>query len=76
MGEQISITMQDGFELGAYHGAPSGEQGRGGGDSRDLRCQCAHVKGYAELDQAIAPALLTASNPIFSWGVPKPHERA
>ena len=25
MGERISITMQDGFELGAYHSAPSGQ---------------------------------------------------
>ena len=76
MGEQISITMQDGFELGAYHSAPSG-QSKGvvvviqeifgvNGHIREV------VEGYGSGDiKRLRRLFLTASDPIFSWVIPK-----
>ena len=73
MGEQISITMQDGFELGAYHSTPSG-QSKGvvvviqeifgvNGHIREV------VEGYAERGyQAIAPALFDRIEPDLQLG--------
>ena len=73
MGEQISITMQDGFELGAYHSAPSG-QSKGvvvviqeifgvNGHIREV------VEGYAERGyHAIAPALFDRIEPDLQLG--------
>ena len=73
MGDQISITMQDGFELGAYHSAPSG-QSKGvvvviqeifgvNGHIREV------VEGYAELGyHAIAPALFDRIEPDLQLG--------
>ncbi len=73
MGDQISITMQDGFELGAYHSAPSG-QSKGvvvviqeifgvNGHIREV------VEGYAELGyHSIAPALFDRIEPDLQLG--------
>ena len=73
MGEQLSTTMQDGFELGAYHSAPSG-QSKGvvvviqeifgvNGHIREV------VEGYAERGyQAIAPALFDRIEPDLQLG--------
>ena len=73
MGEQISITMQDGFELGAYHSAPPGES-KGvvvviqeifgvNGHIREV------VEGYAEQGyRAIAPALFDRIEPDLQLG--------
>ncbi|MAV67468.1 MAG: carboxymethylenebutenolidase [Gammaproteobacteria bacterium] len=73
MGEQISITMQDGFELGAYHSAPS-VQSKGvvvviqeifgvNGHIREV------VEGYAERGyHAIAPALFDRIEPDLQLG--------